>query len=138
VTEPWHSRFVSEQAQHSRLLDHPMSLDERIDNVPAGYTSPSFHPHRNTALLHVDQVIGNHETIASYCTAWGPPLFMLEPTTLTIHPLPFWQDAEKGRQWRSRFAQTLNVPKRTPSPLRSLRPCWTAFLSILHGVLLLF
>jgi len=33
---------------------------------------------------------------------------------------------------RSRFAQKLNVPKRTPSPLRSLRPCWTAFLSILR------
>jgi len=47
------------------------------------------------------------------------------------------QDAEKVRQRRSRFAQKLNVPKRTPSPLRSLRPCWTAFLSILRGVLLL-
>ncbi len=29
------------------------------------------------------------------------------------------------------FAQKLNVPKRAPSPLRSLRPCWTAILSIL-------
>src|SRR5437867_11843147 len=48
------------------------------------------------------------------------------------------QDAEKVRQRRSRFAQKLNVPKRTPSPLRSLRPCWTAFLIILRGVLLLF
>jgi hypothetical protein len=47
------------------------------------------------------------------------------------------QDAEKVRQLRSRFAQKLNVPKRTPSPLRSLRPCWTTFLSILRGVLLL-
>ena len=26
----------------------------------------------------------------------------------------FWQDAEKIHQWRSRFAQKLNVPKRTP------------------------
>ena len=42
-----------------------MALNERIDNVPAGHTSPSFHPHRNTALLHVDQVIDNHETVAS-------------------------------------------------------------------------
>jgi hypothetical protein len=48
-----------------------------------------------------------------------------------------WQDAEKVRQLRSHFAQKLNVPKRTPSLLRSLRPCWTAFLSILLGVLLL-
>jgi len=48
-----------------------------------------------------------------------------------------WQDAEKVHQHRSRFAQKLNVPKRTPSPLRSLRPCWTAFLSILLGALLL-
>ena len=38
---------------------------------------------------------------------------------------------------RSRFAQKLNVPTRTPSPLRSLRPCWTVFLSILRAVLLL-
>ena len=45
-----------------------------------------------------------------------------------------YQDAEKVRQWRSRFAQRLNVSKRTPSPLRALRPCWTAFLSILRGL----
>jgi hypothetical protein len=38
---------------------------------------------------------------------------------------------------RSRLTQKLNVPKRTPSLLRSLRPCWIAFLSILRGVLLL-
>jgi hypothetical protein len=52
----------------------------------------------------------------------------------------------------SRFTQKLNVPKHTPSPFRSLRPClrngasWRAgagriktvvFLSILRGVLLL-
>jgi hypothetical protein len=47
------------------------------------------------------------------------------------------QDAEKVSQRRSRVAQKLNIPKRSPSPLRSLRPCWTAFLSILLGVLLL-
>jgi hypothetical protein len=47
------------------------------------------------------------------------------------------QEAEKVRQQRSRFAQKLNVPKRTPSPLRSLRPCWAAFLSILRAVLAL-
>jgi hypothetical protein len=39
---------------------------------------------------------------------------------------------EPVRQRRSHFAQRLNVPKRTPSPLCSLRPCWTAFLSILR------
>ena len=56
-----------------------MFLDERIDNVPAGHTSPSFHPHRNTALLHVDQVIDNNETVTScalhgalLCSRWSP------------------------------------------------------------------
>jgi hypothetical protein len=43
-----------------------MLLNERIDNVPAGHTPPSFHPHRNAALLNVDEAIANHETIASY------------------------------------------------------------------------
>jgi hypothetical protein len=72
-----------------------------------------------------------------------------------------WQDAEKVRQRRSRIAQRLNVEEnfleigntggaypftkihlkgerptrsavRTSSPLCSLRPCWTAFLSILR------
>src|SRR5207253_10973245 len=31
----------------------------------------------------------------------------------------------------SRFTKRLNVPQGYASPLRSLRPCWTAFLSIL-------
>jgi hypothetical protein len=54
-----------------------------------------------------------------------------------VAELKRWQDAEKVRQRRFRFAQKLNVPKRTPSPLRSLWPCWPAFLSILRDVLLL-
>jgi hypothetical protein len=44
---------------------------------------------------------------------------------------PSWQDAEKARQLRSRIVQTLNVPQGYASGLHSLRPCWTAFLSIL-------
>ncbi len=43
-----------------------------------------------------------------------------------------WQDAEKVRQQRSRVVQTLNVPQGYASALHSLRPCWTAFLSILR------
>ena len=42
-----------------------------------------------------------------------------------------YQDAEKDHQRRSHIAQRLYVPKRTPPPFRSLRPCCTAFLSIL-------
>ena len=42
------------------------------------------------------------------------------------------QDAEKVRQLCSRIAQRLNVPQGYASPPRSLRPRWTAFLSILH------
>ena len=42
------------------------------------------------------------------------------------------QDAEKVPQRRSRFVQRLHVPKEYASPLRSLRPCWTRFLSILR------
>ena len=33
---------------------------------------------------------------------------------------------------RSRIVQTLNVPQGYASALHSLRPCWTAFLSILR------
>jgi len=43
-----------------------------------------------------------------------------------------YQDAEKVRQRRSRFVQTLNVPKGYASALHLLRPCWMNFLSILH------
>jgi hypothetical protein len=43
-----------------------------------------------------------------------------------------WQDAEKVRQRRSHIVQTLNVPQGYASGLHSLRPCWTAFLSILQ------
>ena len=65
TTVPRHGRVNPESSQGSRLLDHPMSLDQWIDNVPAGHTAPSFHPHRNTALLYVDQVIDNHEAVTS-------------------------------------------------------------------------
>jgi hypothetical protein len=41
-----------------------------------------------------------------------------------------WWDGEKGRQLRSRIAQTLNVPSGYASGLHSLRPCWTTFLTI--------
>jgi len=41
------------------------------------------------------------------------------------------QDAEKVRQLRSRIVQILNVPRGYASGLHSLRPCWTAILSIL-------
>jgi putative transposase len=47
-----------------------------------------------------------------------------------------WQDAEKVRQRRSRIAQRLTVPHEYDSPLRSLRPCWTAFLRILRAILI--
>jgi hypothetical protein len=43
-----------------------MFLNERIDNVPAGHTSPPFHPHWNTALPNVDQIICHHEPVTSY------------------------------------------------------------------------
>jgi hypothetical protein len=42
------------------------------------------------------------------------------------------QAAEKVRQRRSRIVQILNVPRGYASGLHSLRPCWTAFLSILR------
>ena len=43
------------------------------------------------------------------------------------------QDAEKVRQRRSRFESLLNVPQRVRlRGFLQLRPCWTAFLSILQ------
>jgi hypothetical protein len=70
ATEWRHSRFFLQYLRGLRLLAHPMFLDERIDNIAAGYTSPSFHPHWNAALHDVDQVIGNHETI-TFSTVHG-------------------------------------------------------------------
>ena len=50
----------------------------------------------------------------------------------TIDERVVWQDAENVRQQRSRIVQTLNVPRGYASALHSLRPCWTALLSILR------
>ena len=48
------------------------------------------------------------------------------------------QDAEKVRQLRSRLESILNVALRLRFRcFHRLRPCWTAFLSILRGILLL-
>jgi hypothetical protein len=45
------------------------------------------------------------------------------------------QDAEKVCQLRSRIVQgPQRTPEGTPPALHSLRPCWTAFLSILLDV----
>ncbi len=62
---------------------------------------------------------------------------MLKKSPFLTRPTPARRDAPFPRR-RSRFAQKLNVPKRTPSLLRSLRPCWTAFLSILRNIQVLF
>jgi hypothetical protein len=43
------------------------------------------------------------------------------------------KDAETGLQLRSHIVQTLHVPQGYASALHSLRPCWTACLSILLG-----
>ena len=43
---------------------------------------------------------------------------------------------EKDRQRRSRIASRLTVPHEYDSPLRSLRPCWTAILRILRVILI--
>jgi hypothetical protein len=45
------------------------------------------------------------------------------------------QDVEKDRQRRSRIAQGFNVPTAYASAFRSLRPCWTAFLTILLALM---
>ncbi|HQW90250.1 MAG TPA: hypothetical protein PK478_10380, partial [Nitrospira sp.] len=41
---------------------------------------------------------------------------------------------EKVRQRRSRIAPRLTVRHEYDSPLRLLRPCWTAFLNSLRGI----
>jgi len=64
-----------------------MFLDERIDNVSTGDTSPSFHPHWNTALLDVDQVIGNHETITFVTLHGALLLFTLNPSLIFLQSL---------------------------------------------------
>jgi hypothetical protein len=47
-----------------------------------------------------------------------------------------YQDAEKVRQQRSRLIEILNVPQKgTPPVSTRLRPCWTAFLSILSDTI---
>ena len=70
VTEPRYCRFSLDQLCSSRLLDHSMVLNKRVDDVPAGHASPPFHPHRNTALAQIDQAIGHHEAVAS-CAVHG-------------------------------------------------------------------
>jgi len=53
---------------------------------------------------------------------------------ICAHRVFLLQDAEKVRHRRSRVTQRLTVPQEYDSPLRLLRPCWTAFLRILSRV----
>ena len=46
------------------------------------------------------------------------------------HLAPLNRKAEKGRQRRSRIAQSLNVPTAYASAFRSLQPRWAAFLNL--------
>jgi hypothetical protein len=57
---------------------------------------------------------------------------------MALQSLSAEQDAEKVRQHRSRIVQTLNVPQGYASALHSLRPYWTAFLSILPNSIWMF
>jgi hypothetical protein len=50
--------------------------------------------------------------------------------------IPSEQDAENVRRRRARIPQRLTVRREYDSPRRSLRPCWTAFVRILRGILL--
>ena len=78
----------------------------------------------------------------------------MSSSAMLRRPVRFWQDAEKVRQRRSRKTrpphrlggvhkrdarysarrepQRLTVRHEYDSPLRLLRPCWTAFLRILR------
>lgn len=84
ATEPRRSRFFLRYLRSIRLLVHPMLLDERIDNIATGYTSPSFHPHWNAALLDVEQVIGDHEAVTFSAVHEALLLFTLNLCPLRI------------------------------------------------------
>ena len=64
-----------------------MPLNEWVDDLPAGQASPAFHPDRNAALLHADQCITHHKTVASGATH-GVLLCrdgISSPRTLNVH-----------------------------------------------------
>ncbi|HXC68270.1 MAG TPA: hypothetical protein VN638_12680 [Nitrospiraceae bacterium] len=81
ATEPRRRHFFLQYLRSLRLLVHPMFLDEGVYNIATGYTSPTFHPHWNAALLDVDQVIGDHEAV-TFSTVHGTLLLF------TVKPLP--------------------------------------------------
>lgn len=52
-----------------------MSLNELIDDVSAREAPPPLRPHRDTALLQINQIVRNHEPFTSGAMHVTPPLF---------------------------------------------------------------
>jgi hypothetical protein len=46
-------------------MAHPVAIDDRIDNVAAGDTTQTPHPHRQITFSDVEQIITDHETVTS-------------------------------------------------------------------------
>lgn len=45
------------------LLNHTVAKNQWIHDVAAGHATPCFHPHGMIAFSHINQVIGDHESI---------------------------------------------------------------------------
>lgn len=65
----------------AQLLVHPIANDKRIDDVAAGNAPQPPHPHRQETLSNIDQIVGNHEPLASRAFHESPPVNRWQPTS---------------------------------------------------------
>jgi len=62
-----------QQPHRAGFLNHPVPQNQGIDDVAAGHTPPSPHPHRDAAFSDIKQMIADHKTFtlgASHRTSW--------------------------------------------------------------------
>src|SRR5512138_3013418 len=59
----WNLRL--QLSPHGNSSAHPVTIDDRIDNVAAGDTTQTTHPHRQITFSDIEQIVTDHETVAS-------------------------------------------------------------------------
>src|SRR5207237_9038998 len=70
-----------------RALNHAVTIDFGILDIPTIHATPASHPEAPHFILHVDKMIHHHQAIASVTIHCGPPFSEESITCLPHHPL---------------------------------------------------
>jgi len=74
---PLHLR--SQLPHRGRSLARPIAIDDRIHNVAARPTAQTTHSHRQITLADVEQILTDHEIVASGTIHRNPPSHRVQP-----------------------------------------------------------